>query len=162
MSYIVEGRANGVLRRISLGKESQLTPTEARKNAKKVLAAMAAGKDPTAEKAKKKLRGASLQEVLEHYFLVRNLKPNTVRAYKSMLPRCLGDWMALPVVAITRDMVEQRHMSLRKPTKQGTTGEAEANTVMRMLGTLLNFAAARLRDRWKTNYPCKSGEEAFK
>ena len=30
-SYIVEARANGVLRRITLGKESQMTPTEARK-----------------------------------------------------------------------------------------------------------------------------------
>jgi integrase len=103
---------------------------------------MAAGKDPTAERAKKKLRGATLQEVLDHYFSVRNLKPNTVRAYRSMLPRCLGDWLNLPIVAITRDMVEQRHISLRRPTKQGTTGEAQANTVMRMLGTLLNFAAA--------------------
>ncbi|MBC8000589.1 MAG: integrase family protein [Leptolyngbya sp.] len=142
MSYIVEGRVNGSFRRISLGKERQLTPTNARKKAMKVLSTMASGKDPAAEKAKKKLRGATLQEVLDHYFSVRILKPNTVRAYRSMLPRCLGDWLHLPVVAITRDMVEQRHLSLRRPTKQGTSGEAQANTVMRMLGTLLNFAAA--------------------
>lgn len=30
-SYIVEARANGVLRRITLGKDSQLTPTEAKR-----------------------------------------------------------------------------------------------------------------------------------
>jgi integrase len=141
-SYIVEARVNGVLRRITLGKESQLTPTEARKKAQKLLASMAAGKDPTAEKAKRKVRGATLQDVLERYLTVRNLKPNTVRAYKSMVPRCLGDWLDVPVASITREMVEQRHMSLRRTTKQNTTGEAQANTVMRMLGTLLNFAAA--------------------
>lgn len=39
-------------------------------------------------------------------------------------------------------MVEQRHIDLRGTTRQGTTGEAQANTVMHILGTLLNFAAA--------------------
>lgn len=141
-SYIVEARANGVLRRITLGKESQMTPTEARKKAKKILASMAAGKDPTVEKAKKKIRGATLREVLAHFLSVRNLKPNSVRAYRNMIPRCLGDWLDMPVTAITREMVEQRHTDLRKTTQQGSNGEAQANTVMHMLGTLLNFASA--------------------
>ena len=39
-------------------------------------------------------------------------------------------------------MIEQRHLALRKPTKQGTTGEAQANAAMHMLSALLNFAAA--------------------
>ncbi|MCC7531180.1 MAG: DUF4102 domain-containing protein, partial [Candidatus Melainabacteria bacterium] len=47
MSYIAEGRVNGSFRRVTLGKEWQLTPTEARKKAKKVIATLAAGKDPT-------------------------------------------------------------------------------------------------------------------
>lgn len=141
-SYIVEARVNGTLRRVTLGKESQLTPTAARKKAQKVLASFAAGKDPTIERAKKRIRGVTLQEVLDHYLSVRNLKPNTVRTYRYMVPRCLGDWLDLPVASITRDMVEKRHTSLRKTTRQGTTGEAQANTVMHMLGTLLNFAAA--------------------
>jgi len=141
MSYIVEGRVNGTFRRVTLGKEWQLTPTDARKKAVKVLATMASGKDPTAEKAKRKIRGATLQEVLDHFLSVRILKPNTIRTYRQMVPRCLGDWLSLPVTAITREMVEQRHMSLRKPTQQGTSGEAQANTVMHILGTLLNFAS---------------------
>lgn len=141
-SYVVEGRVNGVFRRISLGRENELTPTAARKKAQKLLATLAAGKDPTVERAKKKIRGVTLQEVFEHYLSVRNLRPNTVRTYRNMLPRCVGDWLSLPVVAITREMVEQRHMDLRRTTRQGTTGEAQANTVMHILGTLLNFAAA--------------------
>ncbi len=140
--YIVEGRVNGVLHRVTLGKESQLTPSAARKKAKRLLADMAGGNDPSIERAKRKVRGVTLQEVLDHYLGVRNLKPNSVRAYRHMLSRCLGDWMDSPITSITREMVEKRHVDLRKPTKQGTSGEAQANTVMHMLGTLINFAAA--------------------
>jgi integrase len=141
-SYIVEGRANGVFRRITLGRESQMTPTAARKKAQKLLATMASGKDPIVEKTKKKIRGVTLQEVLEHYLSVRNIRPNTRKAYRNMVPRCLGDWFDKPVMAITREMVEERHRDLRKTTRQGTSGEAQANQIMRILGTLLNFAAA--------------------
>ncbi len=141
-SYIVEARVNGVLRRITLGKDTQLTPTEARKKAQKLLASMAGGKDPTLEKSRRKIRGVTLIEVLERYLAVRKLRANTIRTYRYILPRCLGDWLDLPVVAITREMIEQRHMELRRTTKQGTSGEAQANTVMHILSALLNFAAA--------------------
>jgi integrase len=141
-SYVVEGRANGVFRRITLGRENQMTPTAARKKAQKLLATMASGKDPIVEKTKKKIRGVTLQEVLEHYLTVRNIRPNTRKAYRNMVPRCLGDWFDKPVMAITREMVEERHRDLRKTTRQGTSGEAQANQIMRILGTLLNFAAA--------------------
>jgi integrase len=105
-------------------------------------AMMAAGKDPTLEKQRKKTVSATLQDVLDHYLSVRNLRPNSIRAYRFMIPRCPGDWLDLPIVSITRDMVEQRHISLRKTTKQGNSGEAQANTEMHLLGTLMNFAAA--------------------
>lgn len=141
-TYIVEARVNGVARRLTLGKDGVLTPATARKKARRMQAMMAAGKDPTLEKQRKKTVSVTLQDVLDHYLSVRNLRPNTVRAYRFMIPRCLGDWLDLPIVSITRDMVEQRHISLRKTTKQGTSGEAQANTVMHLLGTLINFAAA--------------------
>jgi len=128
-------RAIIVFRRITLGRESQLTPTTSRKNAQKILAAFAAGKDPTVEKTRKKIRGVTLREVLEHYLTVRHIKPNTQKAYRNIIPRCLGDWVDKPVTAITREMVEQRHLDLRKTTRQGTSGEAQANHVMRILGT---------------------------
>jgi integrase len=141
-AYIVEARANGVVRRITLGDHTKLTASAARIKALKLLAQMAVGKDPTAEKAKKKIAGVTLQEVLEHYLSVRRLKPNTKRTYRYILPRCLGDWMDLPVTAISREMVERRHLELRKPTRQGSLGEVQANSVMHILSTLLNFSAA--------------------
>jgi integrase len=141
-TYIVEARVNGVVRRITLGDQAKMTATVARAKALKLLAQMAAGKDPTAEKAKKKIAGVTLQEVLDHYLSARNIRPNTRRAYRYIFPRCLGDWMDLPVASITREMVVQRHLDLRRPTRQGTSGETQANQVMRILGTVLNFAAA--------------------
>jgi integrase len=141
-SYVVEGRVNGVFRRITLGRENQMTPSAARKKAQKILATLASGKDPTVERARRKIRGVTLKEVLEHFLSVRNLRANTRKSYRNMIPRSLGDWLDLPVAAITRDMVVQRHLDLRKPTRQGTSGEVQANIVMRVLGTLLNFAAA--------------------
>src|SRR5271163_101270 len=141
-TYVVESRVQGVARRITLGRVSVLTPATARKKARRMQAMMAVGKDPMLEKARKEIIGVTLQEVLDQYLSVRNLRPNSVRAYRYMVPRCLGDWIDLPVVAITREMIEQRHIELRRPTRQGTSGEAQANTVMHMIGTLLNFAAA--------------------
>jgi integrase len=38
-------------------------------------------------------------------------------------------------------MIQSRHRDLTKPTKQGSSGEAQANMTMRILRTLLNFAA---------------------
>ncbi|MGE0265701.1 MAG: integrase arm-type DNA-binding domain-containing protein, partial [Candidatus Obscuribacterales bacterium] len=141
-SYIVEARVNGVARRITLGKDGALTPATARKKARRLQAMMAAGKDPVLEKDKRKTIGITLQDVLEEYLSARNLRPNSIRAYRYMLPRCVGDWMDLPIVAITKEMVEQRHAELRRPTRQGTSGESQANTVMHILGTLVNYAAA--------------------
>jgi integrase len=141
-TYIVESRVNGILRRITLGDQAKMTATVARTKAFKLLSQMAAGKDPTAEKAKKKIATVTLQEILDHFLSVRIVRPITRRNYRYVLPRCLGDWMDLPVASITREMVVQRHLDLRRPTRQGTTGEAQANHAMTILGTLLNFAAA--------------------
>jgi len=141
-AYIVEARVNGVSRRVSLGDHTRLTASSARTKALRILSEMAAGKDPTVEKAKKKIVGATLQEILEHYLSVRSLRPNTKRTYRYIVPRCLGDWMDQPVTAISREMVEKRHLELRRPTRQGTSGEVQANVVMHILSTLLNFAAA--------------------
>ncbi|MFN8554002.1 MAG: tyrosine-type recombinase/integrase [Candidatus Obscuribacterales bacterium] len=141
-TYVVEARVHGVARRLTLGKHGLLSVATARKKARKLQAMMAAGKDPIYERQKKKVSGVTLQEVLDQYLAVRNLRPNTIHSYRYMVSRCLGDWLDLPVVSITREMVEQRHIELRKRTRQGTSGEAQANTVMHILGALLNSAAA--------------------
>lgn len=152
-TYVVEARVNGVPRRITLGKHGALTPATARKKARRLQVMMASGKDPILDKARKKVIAVTLQGVLDHYLSVRSLRPNTVRTYKYILPRCLGDWLDLPVTKITREMVERRHVELRRSTRQKTSGEAQANTVMHVLGALLNFAAANYEIEGKPIVP---------
>lgn len=82
----------------------------------------------------------TLGEVLEDYFLARTLRPNSVRSFRQIIKRCLGDWVTLPITGITKEMVESRHRELTKVTRQGTSGKAQANAAMEQLCTLVNFA----------------------
>ncbi len=140
MSYIVECRVNGVNKRITIGPHGRFDPDTAREEAKKLLATMTRGRDPRVEEAKEKLSQITLGEVLEDYLASRTLRPNSIRTFRSVPRRCLGDWLPLPIVSITKEMVETRHRELTRPTRMGTSGKAQANIAMECLCTLINFA----------------------
>jgi len=140
MSYIVECRVNGINRRLTIGRHGRLNPEAARAEAQKLLAVMTRGGDPREEEAKQKLQQVTLRHVLDDYLTSRTLRPNSIRSLKEITKRCLGDWMPLPLVKITKDMVETRHRELTRLTRQGTSGKAQANTAMERLGILINFA----------------------
>lgn len=140
MSYIVEGRVNGINKRITIGPHGRFDPDTAREEARKLLANMSRGRDPREEEAKEKLWQITLAEVLEDYLASRTLRPNSIRSFRNLLPRCLGDWLSLPISSITKEMVETRHRELTKPTRYGTSGKAQANAAMELLCTVINFA----------------------
>ena len=140
-SYIVESRANGRLRRITLGKDHQLTPKEARKKAKKLLAMMASGKDPVREKAKHKASVVTLQQVLDQYLSMRSLRPRTRCKYRNLLAQRLSDWLTMPITDITRSMIETRHRQISTANGVWKASKAQANATMKVLKALLNFAA---------------------
>ncbi|HEY9786657.1 MAG TPA: tyrosine-type recombinase/integrase [Candidatus Obscuribacterales bacterium] len=140
MSYIVECRVNGINRRITIGPHGPFDPDSARAEARKLLATMILGRDPKAEEAKEKLARITVAEVFEDYLKCKTLRPNSVRAFRALLRRCLGDWLELPITDITKDMVETRHRDLTKPSRMGTSGKAQANKAMEILSILLNFA----------------------
>lgn len=79
-------------------------------------------------------RIVTLRQVWADYQITRTLKPVTVRNYEQRLG-LLRDWLDIPVTAITRDMVEQRHRSIN--------GNATANSTMRTLRALLHYAAIK-------------------
>jgi integrase len=135
VSFVVESRTSGKFRRITLGQYGTMTPDEARKKARQLLSGSVAIEASTA-----KLQAVTLNVVFEKFMAVRRLRPNTIRNYTQITKRCLGDWLNLPVSSITRDMVNARHKKLTRTTKQGTSGEAQANMAMRILRTFLNFA----------------------
>ena len=87
------------------------------------------------------IRGVTLSVVLEKYFFSKRIRSSTETVYRSTINRCLSDWLELPITAITKDMVVERHKKLGNGTSKGTSGEATANLSMRILRALLNFAA---------------------
>lgn len=70
----------------------------------------------------------TLKKVWEDYRQTRRLRETTVRNYDLRLTRCCSDWLDLPISQITRDMVQDRHASIK--------GEAMANSTMRTLKAL--------------------------
>lgn len=140
ISYIVECRVNGVNRRITIGPHGRLDPETAREEAQKLLSVMTLGRDPREEEAKHKRSRITLGEVLEDYVSSRSLRPNSIRGFRSIVNRCLGDWISMPIADIKREMVESRHRELTRVTRQGTSGKAQANSTMERLSVLINFA----------------------
>jgi integrase len=135
-TYFVEGKiANRKTVRVSLGKHGILTTEEARKQAKTKLAELANGANPNALKKEDNLRLITLQQVYDDYLAGRDLKPKTVQEYNNCLRLYLSDWLNTPVIRITRDQVEAKHREI------STRGAAAANLTMRLLRSLLNFAA---------------------
>ena len=137
ISFVVECRTSGKFRRITLGQFGTMTPDEARKKARQLLSGAVEIKA-----AAPKLQAVTLNDVFQKFMAVRRLRPNTIRNYTQITNRCLGDWLNLPITSLTRDMVNARHQKLTCTTKQGTSGEVQANMAMRVLRTFLNFAAS--------------------
>jgi integrase len=139
MSFIAECRVDGQVRRVTLGKYGPMMPEQARREALYFLSGEIA-QSPQPQPPKSPI--VTLDEVLIKFLSIRKLRPNTIRNYTAIVKRCLGDWLSQPVTEITRDMVQTRHRELTKVTKFGTPGEVQANMAMRILRSLLNFAAS--------------------
>ncbi len=141
MSFIVERKVNGKACRATLGKYGLMTPEVARRQAEMFLS----GAMPDLPRPTKPCAvTVTLDEVLRKFLEVRKLRPNTIRNYTAITKRCLGDWLNKPILELTKDMIQTRHRELTKPSrrgKQGTLCEVQANMAMRILGSLLNFAA---------------------
>lgn len=142
-SYVVESRVNGVNRRITIGPHGPYTLKAARREAQKLLVEMKSGRDPRLEKLNSKIESATLGEVFQTYLEIRTLRPNSVRHFSLVVRRCLSEWLDIPITKISKEMVIAKHQALTKPTKQGSSGQAQANLAMEIVGILLNFAANR-------------------
>jgi Arm DNA-binding domain len=129
-SYIAEGRANGKLKRITICRCGELTPEQARSQARRILEQMAA------ERGRSSVKAPTLRQVQEQYLIKRRLRESTKVSYRQVVRRHLSDWLDLPVTAITKEMVFDRHRELgkgRSPTY--------ANLIMYTLRAMLYFAA---------------------
>lgn len=141
ISFIVEKRIGGKVKRITLGRYGNLTVEQAKKEAMRVLGQVATGKDPLGDKRQASLKATTLSDTFEDYLKTRKeLKPGTVKDYRRSLTWAGPDWLNKPLNAITKDMVELRHREL------GKRSHARANNAMRVLRALFNHARAKYED----------------
>lgn len=146
-TYFVLKRVNGRLTRVTIGRHGIETAEEARRDAIDALSDLGKGVDVNREKAKAREKGITLTEVLERYFIARQeLKPRTVALYRDLFRLHLPDWMRQPIENITKDMVAARHLKVAKEA-----GKATANSVMRTLRAVYNFANELLDDALPVN-----------
>ncbi len=156
-TYIVEKRLpGGQPRRLPIGDVAVFSPEQARRMAQVKLGEMASGIDPVQKKKAKDVEGLTLEAAFKEYIEVRgnNLKPETLRKYKDLLAKQLGDWRAMPVKSITEEMVLQKHRSLIKVTTvqehgrlvDKRRGDALANLTLRLLNAVLNYSQRKHKD----------------
>jgi len=139
-SYIVQGRANGKTRRVTLGTHGVLTCDEARRKAKAALLALDDGIDPVIEKKRTKTLALTLREVATDYCANRQTKKGgklttmTIRDITRHVQSNFGDWADKPIVNITSDLCRSRFEEISKRS------EAQANQAFRILRALINFS----------------------
>ena len=136
-SLQVRKSVKGKAHRITLGQFPAMTVQQARAKALAELAQIAVA-HKTSTQANAEIRqnaGITLQQAFEDYLKShRNLKPLTVADYRRCMSVGFSDWQTLPLVNITREMVEIRHR------ERSEKAAARANNEMRVLRSVFNYA----------------------
>lgn len=139
--FTVRRKLDGRVTRVTLGAYPDMTIDQARKLALETLSTLAGGDNPNALKRAKRAKSVTLAEVLDQYIESRrNLRPATVTKYRQLVRDYLGDWADRPLKNITRDAVERRHRLISE------SGETAANSTMRVLRALFEFAHGAFED----------------
>lgn len=140
-TYIVQKKIAGKAVRVTLGIHGQITAEQARREALSTLSEMTKGINPIDIKRENNVRGITLREVLADFFQSRkNLKPRTIEDYGNIMEACFKDWMRKEMLSITKDMVEKRHKKI------GEKSPAYANSAMRVLRAVFNYAIGKYED----------------
>jgi integrase len=105
-SWVAQYRANGHTRRVDLGTIEKVAPAQAREAARKVLARVALGHDPQAEKeAKRQQAGRTVRSVIDSYLDAKQgeLRPTSHRITKLYLTGAyFRPLHSLAITAVTR------------------------------------------------------------
>ena len=143
-SYIAECRVAGKVRRVTIGRHGKpWTPETARKQVLVILGEMAAGVDPVKKKEKDRTTSLTLQQAFDDYVGHKEFRKSTRYNYPRIMKKELGDWLDMPVTAITKGMVTERFNKISSGTQLGTSGKASANLTMAILQAVLNFVSIK-------------------
>lgn len=153
-TYIVQYRAGGRSRKVTIGATSVLTPDEARKEARRLLADVERGSDPAGERDAR--REAPTVAELAAEYLERHgpkKKAKSVAEDTRLLERCIKPALGHRLMRdVKRADVDRFHVAM-KPTP------VQANRALFLLSTLFNLA-----EHWgyrpPSSNPCR-GVERF-
>jgi len=147
-SYMVFRRINGVPKKNTLGTYPEMTIEQARRDAIKILNLISDGVNPNNLKGDVLTKqNITLQKVFDDYCVSKhNVKSSTMKNYLSIFKSYLGDWKKKPLGDISRDMVEKRHRDIGKGSKKFTESPSRANTTMRLVRALFNYAMGQYED----------------
>lgn len=81
----------------------------------------------------------TLRNTWDDYIATQDLQPRTIYDHDNKLKRCVGDWLDVDMNTITKNMVQLRHRQL-------STRPVMANSAMRIVRTLFNYAINRYED----------------
>lgn len=141
-SFVLERRIHRRVRRITIARYPDITVQQARDLAQEMLGVIAKGGDPQAQRRQAAMRGVTLKQAYDDYVTERKgLKPRTLYEYEKLMCSALHAWWKKPLREITSDGITHKHKRLGR-----INGPAYANSVMRFLRALFNFAQARYKD----------------
>jgi len=133
---VLKKNAAGVVQRITLGRFPDWSVDKAKKEALEVIHELAQGVNHAEEKRKQKVRGITLQELLDKYLEDKtNLREASILDYKKKINQGFSDWLDKPINKITREMVSARRNQL--------TGGRDNK--MRVLRLLMKYAVVKVR-----------------
>jgi integrase len=148
-SFVVQGTVAGEGKelRMTIGTYGAWTVDDARRRAEEYKHQFEDGINPQAAKRADAAMKVSLGETLEAYVArPGKLKASTAAEYRRHVEKVFAGWKDKPVIAITRDMVLERHKELVVNGLDGKRGApASANAAMVTLRILINFASRRYR-----------------
>lgn len=135
-TFVVQYRANGRTRRMSFGRFGTITPDEARREARELLALAGKGKDPAFETSEKR-RSPTVASVCERFLkdhVESRCKPKTHFDYESAIRRIIIPKLgAFKAVDVRRPDIAKLHHQLRETPYQ-------ANRVLSILSKLFNLS----------------------
>lgn len=141
ISFIVEKRINGKVKRQTLGRYGAVTVDQAKKAAQAFLGSIAQGNDPIAERKSKEVACTTLEDAFEDYLASRkDLRPSTIHDYTRSINGIFGEWKSKKLTDITKDMAEKKHR------EYGARSPARANNALRVLRAVFNHAMNKYED----------------
>jgi hypothetical protein len=102
-TYYVYRRIKGRPKRVKLGRHPDMTPAQAREQAKICVGQIAAGEDPAERRRAERADTVTLGDAFEEFLAVRSLTPKTQYVYRKVMDRAFADWKRRALPKLSKD-----------------------------------------------------------